>query len=551
MSDEIYQKIEDKKKDFSTLWNRMDDDKRLMTPWDNPFIMRDKDSREEPDVENITMNDALVFANKVHDTLIKATISPEVEGDKLKDDQTSSVEDFIRDMGLEANAVLAGQDIPTYQVWEILQACDRGRIARRITLQVGEDGKLAPESFLPIDSRYLIYEYGIRGLKWVATQMPRSQADIRDEYGIETPNKSGAVVTDYWDTKVERVYIAKDPQDEKPNAYGEPPFVIQVVPAGLLTMDDDRIPQSGESIFHMDRKLFAEWNQVCTILKSLTVKSFFNGLQLEVADLERAKKPAQPPYGKKFVAPIKEGTKGYFAMPVVDLNAATQLFKGLIDQALQKGAFPISSYGSIAFPISGVALESLREAEDPIYFPRMQGLAEFWQRIYRMVIKQYIQFKMNMELGERGYRKIYNYKDLDLDFSLKFHFEIKSPKQDMVNISTAAALGNLISEDTKRRDYLHLQNPDMENDKILVEKASLMSPAVAKYDTIKALFERGEKIKANLMAAELGMTMESILKGDLAPESSTLGMTEPQQPKQLMPLFGSGRATGGHENAPA
>ncbi len=536
--DDILQKINSKEKEFSDLHARNDEDKKLLILSD--YTMLDKDGREEPDVDNITMNDAGVFAARVHNTLIKADVIPEVEGSHLNDAEAEKFENFIRDIGSEGDAILHALDFPSFKEWEVMQACDRGRVARRITLNA-ENGKLAATSFRNIDTRYLIYDVGVEKLRWVALKMPRSKDDIEEEYG-HTASRVNAIVTDYWDDKVETVYVGKEKVDEKPNIWGEPPFVIQVMPTGNWTMDDDRITMSGESIFAHNRKLYTAKNMFATILNSGVVRSFFNGLQIEVENIATATKPNQPPYGKKFVAPVQKGTQGYFNMPIADLTNTARMFYSILDSALQDGSLPKVSYGNLQFPLSAVGMAELKEAEDPVYFPVIQGLALFWQRCYRMILKQYIDLKMNIEIGEQGFRNSYSYRDLQKECSIKFRFFVTSPKQDMVNISTAAAVGDLISEDTKMRDYLHVQNPTLENQKKLSEKAARMSPAVAMYDVIKALFEQGEKIKANIMAEEMGIKLEEILGGQLPQQAEVI---PDQKPKQLVPMFGgSGGGSG-------
>ena len=539
---DYYQKVTDAEKDFADLFNRMDEDKKLLTLED--FVWKDKDDREEPDVDNITLNDASTFANRVHNNLIKAQINPEVEGNKLKDKDTEVIEAFIKDIEVEADSHAFHQDIPAFKNFEIMQACDRGRIARRVTLRE-ENGKLTPDSFQAIDTRYLVYRYNVDGLDFVASKMPRTADDVAAEYGEEKrPASKNVIITDFWDSEMERVYCGRELIDEAENIWGEPPFIIQVVPTGIFTFDADRFLYSGESIFSMNRALYKEKNLFGTILKSLTIKSFFNGLQLEVENVALARKPIQPPYGKKFVAPIQKGTQGYFNMPIADLQNAARMFYSILDVSLQDGAIPKTSYGTTQFPLSGTAISQLKEAEDPVYLPRIQGYTMFLQRLYQMVIKQYVMFKMHATLGEPGFTTQYNWKDLNKEVSLKFQVDLRSPKQDMVNISTAAAVGNLVSDDTKRRDYLHLQNPDEELTKVLVEKAGRLSPLIERYDVIKALFERGEKTKANLMAGEMGMSLEALMSGQ-APQAIPTGKpAEEQQPKQLIPMFG-GNGGGG------
>ncbi len=538
---DLYQQVIDKEKEFADLYSRMDEDKKLLILDD--YVMCDKDAREEPDVDNITMNDAGVFADKVHNTLIKADIIPEVEGEKIKDEQSTLVEDFIRDINFEADTMLPVDDASSFKAWEVMQACDRGRVARRITLEI-EGDKLASTSFNNVDSRYLSYDTRASGgFRWVATKMSRAKGDIEEQYPEANVKRSQAIVTDIWNDEVEQVYVGRDKVAEEPNIWGEPPFVIQVIPKGVFTKDDDRILMSGESIFARNRALYKAKNMFATILNSGVVRSFFNGLQIEVENVAQAKKPSMPPYGKKFVVPVTKGSQGYFNMPIADLTNTARMFYSILDSALQEGALPKVSYGNLSFPLSAVAMAELKEAEDPVYFPVIQGLALFWQKCQRMIIKQYIAQKLNIEIGESGFRKQYSYKDLNLDYSIKYRFFITSPKQDMVNISTAAAVGGLVSDDTKRRDYLHLQNPSLEEDKLLVEKAARMSPSVAMYDVIKALFNRDEKLKASLMAEEMGMTLDQVMSGQVAQPG---GQPVPEQkPKQLMPLFqGTGGAGG-------
>ena len=536
-----YQQITDEEKNFAELWDRMDSDKKLLIL--DKFVWRDKDDREEPDVENITMNDAATFAHHVHNTLIKAGIIPEVSYDGMevegkKDEVSLIFERFIRDVSLEADAYVYYQDIPSYKNFEILQACDRGRIARRVTLRE-ENGQLTPDSFLAVDTRYLVYRYNINGLAFVATKMPRSREDVEAEYGY-SPTGKDVIITDYWNSKLERVYCGRELIHEGENYWREPPFVIQVVPTGVFTFDADRMLYDGESIFASVRELFKEKNQIATMLKSSAVRSFFNGLQIEVENVALAKKPAMPPYRKKIVAPIQKGTKGYFSMPIERLTDELRMLYTLVDEAIQHGTIPKVSYGTYPAPASGVGITQLKQAEDPVYFPRIQGYTLFLQRLYRMIIKQYTMFKMNIQLGEPGYKTQYNWRDLQKEIALNFHVELVSPEQDMVNISTAAALGNLISDDTKMRDYLRIKNPDEETRKKLLEKASRVSPVVEKFDIIMALFKSGETVKANLMAMEMGLTLDQLMSGQPPAGGAP---AEEQPPRQLIPMFGGQRAS--------
>jgi len=354
-------------------------------------------------------------------------------------------------------------------------------------------------------------------------------------------------VTDLYYEDRNIVYIGNVEARNTKHGYDPLPFVIQVCPGGLMFSDRERIAQNGESIFASNRALYEPKNKLGSILMTLTIMSFMNGLQYESEQGVRANKPELPPYGKKIVVPVDKGTKGYFNMPIEDVKNATRMLYTMVESALQQGSLPAVSYGSLQFPLSAVAISGLQEAEDPVYLPRLQGLSLYYQRLYRLILQQYIDLKLNIKLGQLGFARQYNYKDLEKDYSITFRFFATSPKQNMANISVAAALGNLASDDYKRREVIQFENPDAEESKIWAEKAPLMSPAVAKFKVIQGLLDRNQLIEANLMLEELGLTMEQIRNGGMV---ETQGDEVPkEEPKQIMPMF-AGRIGAGGRQAP-
>lgn len=535
-------KVEKQERRFTDLFARMDMDKELLIQ--KPYTMFDKDGRSQPDVENLTLNDAATFAKTVTSNLNGAGMQTAVKGEELENKEAPFIESFLKDFTSAIDNLLYPRDIPTLMSWNVDQMCYRGRTAGRITLRE-EDGKLAEDIFLPMDTRYLVYEHGMEGLKWFAYKTPRSAEKIWDKYKVDI-GKTSAIVTDIWDDEKEIVFIDKNQEKEEEHNFGEPPAIIQVAPTGLMFMDDDRILQSGESIFALDRNLYPEKHFFGSILKTITVMSFMGGLQKEVKSLVGAKKPEIPPFGKRFVVPVEQGTKGYFSMPIVDVRNSARLFYEIISKALQDGSLPNISLGSLEWPLSGSAMAILKEAEDPVYLPRLQGLALYYQRLYRMILDQYIKQQMHLKLGELGFQQDYPYQKLDKDFSISFSFFMTSPKQNMANISSAAAVGDLVSDDTKRRDYLQLKDPDGEEAKKWAEKAPRVSGAVAKFKIIEGLFKRDQIVEANLMAQELGFEIDRLMSGQL-PEQIPENIEV--KPKQLMPMFteGSGVKPPGEE----
>ncbi len=527
--------ISDQEGAFADLFTRMDKDKDLLIQKD--FTLFDKDDREAPDVENLTLNDAAIFFNHVVAVLNRAGLTTEVEGEKVKDKETDFFEDFFRDYTLAVDKNLNRRGIPSVFAWNVQQMCGRGRAITRIVLR--KEGDTFDPGVLPLDSRYVIYDYGRKGLKWIASKFPRNKQQIIDEYGEEIGGKlntTSAVVTDLWIDEDEITFIEKTVVRNQKHYEEELPFIVQVCPVGIGFQDGDEMERSGESLLHLARKMYASKNKMASILDTLNMGGVFGGLQKEVEDENQAKKPAQPPWGKRFVVPVQKGTKGYFSMPTTDIQQATRLLYSILDSNIQDATLPRVSFGTLQAPTSGIGIAQLKEAEDPVYLPRIRGLELYYESFYRMVLDQYIAKKMDIKLGTPGFLKQYPSSELKRDISIKCKIDIVSPMQNMANISMAAAVGNLLSDDTKQRKYLQVEDIAGENMERLAEMASKVSPAVAKYEMAKALAEKGEEIKARLMAAEIGLTIDQLFGGQLGQEK-----IKPQEPKQMMAMFGAGQ----------
>ncbi len=545
MTIDYYRLVTDKIGEFSNLVNRMDEDKDLIRLKD--FTLVDPDDKNAPDVDNVTLNGPMIFFNRVCNTLIAANMQTEVTGEGLEDKETTLIEDFFRDILLGADERLLWRGIHGLMPFNIQQACGRGRMSTRVTLRM--DGEKFIPDVLPNDSRRVVYEHGVEGLKWVAPQYHRSKAQILDQYGIEV-NTTTAIVTDFFDDELERIFIDDQLANEKKHPYGCVPFVITLCPAGIMFQDEDMVALEGESILAPDRKLWTEINKLASILMTLTVQSFYGGLQYESEDGRRAKQPVLPPYGKKVVVPVDKGTKGYFSMPVNDVRNATRWLYEMLSSALQKGSLPEVSYGSLSFPLSAVAVKSLAQAEDPIYLPRMQGLAIHNQSICRMLQQQYVMLGVNAKLGEIGAQKEYSYRDLDKEFSIKFRFFANSPTQDIANISMASAARNVgYSDDTIRRTILKMENPDGEKMKRRAEEAERLDPALMLFNQGHSLIDAERYIEAELVLQSLERMLRQRAMAGTMPQLPMPEKTKESNPgRELMPLLDQ---SGGRAKVPA
>jgi len=314
------------------------------------------------------------------------------------------------------------------------------------------------------------------------------------------------------------------------------------VPTGSMLQDTDSLEHQGESIFALNRGLYPEMNKTASILQTLNMMTFKPPLQWESQAGVGAELPDKPPYGAGAVTPVDPGM-GFKPFPLADIQNATRLFYSMLDGRLQRGALPAVDYGNLSFPLSAVAISRLTESRDQIFVPRLQALSMFYQALSRMVIKQYIALGMSGDIGEEGHKRTFETGKLEGEYTIKCTYEAISSEQNIANYSIAGAARGFVSDDTIRRDILKLENPDEEQQKILSGQADKLVPTLALYKMAKSKIDQGETVEAQLIAAQLGMTLEQIKSGKLGEQKPTPTIPE-RKSEAPVPLLGTAGARG-------
>lgn len=119
--------IQEKEDELSSLFERMDDDKELHLQ--AKYIMRFENGKPIPDVHNVTLPHAPIFANRVINLLSSADQQPVIEGDKLDDKFTTGIEDFLNDVEYENDIWLTKRGMPGMAPVQWERVCLRGHPA--------------------------------------------------------------------------------------------------------------------------------------------------------------------------------------------------------------------------------------------------------------------------------------------------------------------------------------------------------------------------------------------------------------------------------------
>jgi hypothetical protein len=541
--------IKDVESDWSKLFTRMKNDRKLY--FLEKYVLKDMKNQKLDDVHSTTLNLPKVYAERVISVLSETPLRWVVKGIGLKDKDASKIERFFDLMILSANKYLENQGQPALQVKAAEQLAIRGRLGFRCMLRM--DG----ETFLPdikcLDMLYCVYAHDGFGLEWIAPNYTLRRAQLLSEYpDAERFIKTGLkkfLIRDVWDRETETVYADDVKIIEQENPYKKVPFVVKVCDTGSFLDDKEAIEFWGESIYSSNRDLYDELNLLVSVMQTHNKISLYPPQKAKMLGNREIKSHG---YKMGGVTNLKSG-EDIDTLKGLDINNSVRMAHGLISRSIDQGSLPAVDYGNLGFTLSAVAIEKLSEPAKQVYLPRLRTMSSAYEQLGRMMAEQYLAQNFKADLGEEGFTETIDAAILDNKYQLKADLHLKLPEEEMANYSMAAGAGNLISEDTKRRDILKLQNPEEEDDKIKSEQAEQLSPTLMLYRRAKSLINKskltGDKqleMEAKILLAEIGMNLESIEKGVGSPKPLQGKMPDrPQTPQTGAALPNLGVGSGG------
>ncbi len=536
--------VEAREGEMADLFSRMDEDRELY--YLAEYKMLDLEGQEVPKnkVHNITLNDPALFAYRAIAIISSAHQQTVVEGKGMTDAESSYIEEFLDAVLYEIDVRLGNIGIAGLFPYMSEQANVRGRACARFLFR--KVGDILIPDLATWDTRFVSYRNDINGLVWANLRSHRSAEESLREYPTakEHIQGSSATILDFWKSKKNEVWVEDHRLHARGHNYGMP-VIYQIVPAGSMLSDPDAVSHEGESIFALDRKIWPELNKAASVLQTLNMMSFLTPMQYESEAGESATLPDKPPYGVGAVTAVEKGG-GFKKMPMEDMRNATRHLLALLEGRAQRGSLPSVDYGNLTFPLSAVAIARLTESKDLIFVPRLQGLAMFYQRLARMIIRQYLSWGMAMEFGEEGNRKKFEPEKLKGSYTIKFRYYSQSPEQTIANYAVGQAAFNIgMSKHTIFTDILKLTNPMGEILKRRSEDAEDLDPVLKLHNTVLALIDDEKYIDARILSdTVVGM----IKQRRLQIESPQQAVTQKPQVKgqkrlegnQLVPLLTEG-----------
>ncbi len=549
--------IKEQELELSGLHTRMDDDRKLL--YLNKYELQDANKKKVKDVIHVTLNKPAVFASNVISALNSTRQQIAVDSDDTKV-KTAEIEVFLGAAFAAANQMSITSGDPVLDFFTDTQACIRGRVCRRVLFRI-ENGVLITD-ITSWDTRFVTGEVDKDGKGWRAYKSYRSRRDIEADYGKVIEGKY-EWVSDVWDDEHnevwvgnERIKLNKDgtPRTEE-HGWGFCPVVHQIVPLGYgnILMDNDRIQYEGESIFFLIRDLIPQLNMWLSILQTLNLKTVKGPMKQK---LENGGEPSEyeDATGIGTITSMKP-TEDIARIDYGDAIRATQLAYQAIEKGLQEGSYTDIDIGNVKQPFSAVALITIGESKDQVYLPRLATREALNKITADMLIKQTImeakrEGMTEVEVGTPGHKKSFKIADLEGEYEITFRSFLKSPKTDIARIAMADQAKTWYPRIYTYEHILQVEDSKGLQRQWYSEVAEKLSPNVLRNRVIMNLLEMAEDgdenaaVEAQIMAAEIGATIDQIKQGIIPPPPAPSGNGEkPTEP--LIPLLGKGGQVGG------
>ncbi len=520
MSKTTLELYEARKPYFTTIWDRYNTDRELLT---QKYVMKNSKGESIPGTISVTSNEAKLLANYVSSTLMGAQLQTVIEGTRngnpLPAKQTSKLETIYNIARDAANDILKRRLQPNLLQYAANQITVMGGGARRVWISIKDDKYVF--DILPINLLSLVYEIGTDGLWWGGYSGKRSVSLLAKEYPknpVVNGDSKGEIefVCIYDDTK-EDIWINGALYNTRKHPFGRCPIIVEYCPAGFTTKEDGELDYEGESVFWLDRWLFNEKSRRMSIEQTLLMNAIKPPLQKEEDNLNGP--PALDPTGIGKITKVKKD-EPYSLIPTGDINKAGEMARADIDAEVTKGGTTQTDVGNVVTPTSAIWITEQTEIRNRLLNPRLQALGSIEDQTATMVFEQLKtlmtlpEVSKEMEVGVMGRTVSIKLADLEGDYTIRHKFMSKSPKQEIANLAMAQAAQALgIPAEIWVEDIYQYDKPEKLLAAMESDKAERDDPVIGMLRRAHALVDEADELEGDARDAKL---IESQLLTDQA-----------------------------------
>lgn len=494
---DTWEKISNRMTELKDLYTRMDVTKDSV--YMKKYQLRNSEGQPLRNVVNVTGNKLSTFGNAIVSDLVQSTWQTVIEGE-ISSTASHDIEQFIESNLEQADEyILERYGLVGLYEWLCNHVCVRGPIGAEWYPWLDGDKKFNIHC-LPLDMRWTPYQYGDKGLKWVAPISWRNSDELISELdGMEgvdistiPKNKTDLEVRNYWNGEKNELWVDKKLIFTHPNPFGKPPHIIVFPPSGFMLRDKGYIEHEAEDIFYLVRGLNDEVNRTLSIEQSLIFNVLRPPYEQEVENLNAA--PAQKPPLSGETLKVKQGER-HVPVPTGDLNRANLTAREDIYRMMDEGA-PIAPR-VYRTPPSGAELLAEMEALARLQNSRLVALKVFKEQLARLMIDQYITLGEDGLIGKRGRRRSYSVaklKDPDT-YSISYQSMTKNKRQELANLAMFTAAYNRLPLRYNLTNILMVEDPEGVIRELEIEQAKRADPAIGLFEMARRYAQQASEVE--------------------------------------------------------
>jgi len=572
--DDIIEMIDRRETNRSALQRRMDQDfdRYNLEPYQGE---RDENGKPILDgYKKFTSNDPCTSMNLALHLLSTAPVLIRVRKPKAQKKQRETDNDKeLFALGIWQAADLRRADLMAPSLQDALgaMALIRGRTAQRVLLvkediderppeleQAAESIRLLPippedrakmeeavrslapktRTFVDIqdwDPRNTYWAMGKHGLKWACNKSWKTAEDIEAEWGVKLEAEGVEDITrvfavyDYLDEEHNQVLVDEGQDDhvlkqETPHGMGRVPVDIRLVGGLPLFQANgaegggrDYEVHYGESFYQADREMFDQQNFILSILAELSKRSIAQGLLVYSQDGKMTLESDPRETGAE--TSLKTGQEDIKALPPMEMVASSATFMGVVSQMVQRGTFPSSVYGELAFQLSGFAVKLLQQGQAAPIGPSAKTVATAMRGILNILADAYVTGNFDtMTLS--GRMQDVERTDFEQEFApemvkvgglIEVELVPQLPQDDQAKAVLAQTLASgpvpLVDHRFIREHILQLQDVGAVERAVQEQLAATGSPAALAFSNMLAAAESGDNELAQIWFVEFQIQM--------------------------------------------
>ena len=277
----------------------------------------------------------------------------------------------------------------------------------------------------------------------------------------------------------------------------------------------------GESIFAANRRIYEKLNLVMSTMLQLVALSRDQAMIL--TSLDGTKTLKKNPMLEGSVTPLAVG-ESLSIIPLLEMSKDTGAFLGLVSAEIQRGALPYSTYGQLAFQLSGYAVNLLKQATDAPITPRKLAMENAYRQIADGICDQFATGAYDV-MHLQGWTQ--NRDWFDQDFtpdmmvglpSAEVKLVVATPQDDMQKIQMAVQLREGVWPAMPDRwiwdEILNADDTDSIADQIKEQVGERLLPEAALMVVMQAMEKQGRPDMAMLYQGKL---IQITMLGQVAP----------------------------------